>query len=109
MPPVSIESSWTEILLLGSKASQRVRRTRWATWLKLARRIKIARHWTSLGERCDACSNRRGSWCNSASLPCSVNPVLTVRHGITGMACMGMGFSPRQLPLTLPLIVQGTP
>jgi hypothetical protein len=27
--------------------------------------------------------------------------VLTIRHGMIGMACMGMGFKPRQIALPL--------
>jgi hypothetical protein len=31
-------------------------------------------------------------WCLRAELPCTVNPLLTVKHGMMGMACMGMGY-----------------
>lgn len=48
--------------------------------------------------------HRRGGWCVLQGLPCGVNPVLTMRHNIPGMACMGIGREgrpPAQMTLNL--------
>jgi hypothetical protein len=38
------------------------------------------------------------------ALPCTVNPVLTIRHGMPGMACAGAGrelIEPEQMEMAL--------
>jgi len=83
--------------ILGKKAStfpEGVRRQRWAAWLRAARRDgskgrKLAKAWMS--HECHGCKHRNGAWCDLQGLPCTVNPVLTFRHGMVGMACMGAG------------------
>jgi len=35
------------------------------------------------------CEYVSGGWCNYMELPCGVNPYLTPRTGMLGMACMG--------------------
>ncbi|MDH2239116.1 hypothetical protein N5K27_22665 [Pigmentiphaga sp. GD03639] len=96
---IRIDSSWGE--LLPATAPGVERRRRWATWLRLARPLigRAVRDWAGQQERCCDCRHSRGGWCRIQELPCAVNPYLTIRHGIPGMACMGMGFEPRQLSL----------
>lgn len=89
---VTLRSRWTEIL--PSAATPSERRARWATWLRAARAAGAgdqAREWADGRECCGDCAHRRGGWCALQGLPCSVNPVLTIRHNMPGMACMGMG------------------
>lgn len=89
---VMLASKWPEIL--PSEAARGERRARWAAWLRAARSAgagDLARNWADGRERCGDCARRRGGWCELQGLPCNVNPVLTMRHGAPGMACMGMG------------------
>lgn len=93
---VTLETSWAD--LFGSKAENidaATRRTRWATWLRLARKAgarDAATYWATGYEDCHSCEHRRGGWCDLQQLPCTVNPILTVRHSVLGMACMGLGY-----------------
>lgn len=87
---VTLRSPWAEIL--PADATPNERRRHWATWLRLARAFGAgdqARVWADGRECCGECPHRRGGWCRLMELPCSVNPILTMRHGMTGMACMG--------------------
>jgi hypothetical protein len=85
--------------ILGKTAvvfAENVRRKRWAAWLRTARSSgprgrEMARHW--LSHECHGCKHRNGAWCDLQGLPCTVNPILTFRHGMIGMACMGLGES----------------
>ena len=97
---ITLRSPWPD--LLPRNASETERRQRWATWLRLARssgRQELARSWGGKQERCSDCLHSRGGWCCAQALPCSVNPILTMRHSMPGMACCGAGFAPRQLLL----------
>lgn len=103
---VKLESGWEELLGNGSAdMPERERRTRWATWLRLVRdegKKEQAIFWSDAKECCWGCVHRRGGWCTNMGLPCTVNPILTMRHDVPGMACMGGGFTPKQLSLALP-------
>ncbi|MDR0431061.1 MAG: hypothetical protein LBH58_11350, partial [Tannerellaceae bacterium] len=51
----------------------------------------MARRWNDSSE-CRGCFHlEKDSWCNYNDLPCTVNPILTFRMGMTGMACYGLG------------------
>lgn len=97
LPPVTLESSWSEIL--DAKAADMpadVRRRRWEQWKSLAARGKHGReaigYWTDT-EACAGCRHLDGDWCRLQELPVTVNPVLTLRGGgMIGMACMGAGW-----------------
>lgn len=104
MADVRIDSPWQDLLPKSAPASER--RRRWAAWLRSAKPVigSAVRDWAGPQERCRDCSHSRGGWCVPQGLPCAVNPYLTPRTGIPGMACMGMGFMPRQLALQLPNI-----
>lgn len=98
--PVTLETRWHD--LLGDSdadMTETQRRDRWAGWLRLAKHhdADTARYWASAdgcrsddGARC--CHLKGRAWCGLMALPCTVNPVLTMRHGMIGMACMGAGF-----------------
>ena len=53
----------------------------------------VAEYWQD-AEACDGCIHISGDWCRLQELPCTVNPILTMRHGMIGMACMGAGKKP---------------
>jgi hypothetical protein len=86
-PPLAVTSTFEEILV-------EPRRERWAAMLRLLRRngiLDAASLWSD-GHECSGCVHRRGrGWCSLMDLPATVNPVLSYRGGIPGMACMGMG------------------
>lgn len=97
---ITLKSSFAEIL--GRKDDvfpESVRRSRWARWLRLARRRKqskvTADVWIKSHE-CAGCIHRRGAWCTLMGLPCTVNPILSFSNGIPGMACMGAGREERK-------------
>lgn len=98
-PGITLTSGWGELLPPDTSGAER--RARWAAWLKLARPVigLAARDWAGRQDRCADCSHSRGGWCISQALPCSFNPYLTPRTGMPGMACMGMGFEPKQMEL----------
>lgn len=100
LPQVTLRMSFEDIL--GAKASamtETERRERWAAWLKLSRgggdKGAGARWWMNASE-CIGCDHRRGAWCKLMGLPCSVNPILSFRQGMLGMACMGAGHTQHQ-------------
>jgi len=92
---VKLESSFEQIL--GAREIEmeiKTRRRRWAQWLKLARAVdkEVAKWWMDI-DGCASCINRRGrAWCDLQALPCTVNPILSFREGMLGMACCGMGY-----------------
>lgn len=53
---------------------------------------KDMRNYWNNPESCIGCIHLDGSWCNYMSLPCTVNPLLTISGGMIGMACMGIGY-----------------
>lgn len=93
--PVTLDIRFPD--LLGHRLvdmAEQERRNRWAQWLRLARAgtsSALANYWTN-STACAGCIHLRGSWCSSSELPCTVNPYLTFRHGVIGMACMGAGY-----------------
>lgn len=98
--PVALTIGWTD--LFGDKdtaMTEQQRRDRWAAWLTLARKDGQGgdQYWCS-SEGCDdqgRCTHLRGrAWCSLAELPCSINPYLTFRYSMIGMACMGAGYQP---------------
>lgn len=93
MKPVTLKISWTDLFPRDADAA--ILRQRWAQWLRLARRKPdpdAARYWTDASE-CLGCIHKRGGWCTLQELPCTVNPVLTMRYAMIGMACMGAGYT----------------
>jgi hypothetical protein len=59
-----------------------------------------AEYWED-GEGCNediACQHFKNGWCSCAELPAGVNPYLTPRTGMLGMACMGLR-PPQQIEL----------
>lgn len=92
--PVTLEMSWPE--LFSPENPEQQRRDRWAQWLRLSRQEGRdgARYWAD-ATGCEGCKHLRGRWCSLQGLPCTVNPYLTFKHSMIGMACMGAGFEER--------------
>lgn len=98
LPRVKLKTSWYE--LLGEKQSDMpddVRRARWNEWCELAKKKnpEMYRYWQN-SDGCEdggkRCKHQDGDWCLLSQLPTSINPYLTMKHGMIGMACMGAGF-----------------
>jgi hypothetical protein len=90
MKRVSLKISFED--LLGKKQSvltEEQRKVRWAKWVSLAG--EEAASWWMDCEGCEACIHLDGHWCKLQGLPATVNPYLSFRHGMPGMACMGAG------------------
>jgi hypothetical protein len=104
---ITLSSNWAE--LLPRDATPQERRARWASWVRLARPAMghTVRIWAGRQDRCCDCTHARGGWCVTQGLPCTFNPILTPRISAPGMACMGLGFTPRQLSLHLESPAQG--
>lgn len=92
--PVKLEDSWVQIFGNNScDISNSQRRERWEEWKKIALENganDFVEYWTDSAE-CEGCVHLDADWCNISQLPCTVNPVLTYRHNMIGMACMGFG------------------
>lgn len=66
------------------------RRAMWSTLKK--HDPDIAEYWEDpecCWEEDYKCQHLNDGWCEYAMLPCAVNPFLTTRTGMLGMACMG--------------------
>lgn len=66
----------------------------WLNWLGIAREKDslIYEAWSDLS-CCFGCKhlNEKNIWCKLQNIPATINPILTLRTGMVGMACMGMG------------------
>lgn len=96
MKPVYLKMTFED--LFSTEASDEVRRQRWEDWKKIAissgkKGKNAVAEWTDISS-CYGCLDRDGDWCK-LGLPCAVNPILSFRHGMPGMACMGLGFNPK--------------
>ena len=78
--------TWDELI----KAKPSVRRKMWNELKNAA--PEAASYWED-AEGCSSdnacCSHLSNGWCGFAELPCGVNPYLTPKAGMLGMACMG--------------------
>ncbi len=98
MKKITLKSSFEEILGKNiSVFTEKERKQRWNEWKQLAIKegsTELVELWET-SEGCDGCKhfNTKENWCNSQSLPCAVNPILSFQKGIIGMACMGVGFT----------------
>jgi hypothetical protein len=72
------------------------RKRRWDKVMSLDRRMK--RYWND-NVACNGCIHLEGYWCKLEELPCSVNPILSFRYSMTGLACCGAGRVQRELEL----------
>lgn len=105
LPGVTLKSTFYD--LFGTKAQdldEAIRRERWERWKEIAaksgkRGSGLVEVWTDT-EGCHGpefdhdCAHLDGDWCRLMGLPASVNPILSMRHGMPGMACMGAGYEP---------------
>lgn len=105
MKPVSLSIRWAELFGENPKdISPEDRRKRWEEWKVLAIEDggqQVVDYWArdNIDECCFGCKHHDGDWCKYSELPCCVNPVLTFRENIIGMACCGVGFEPGQLKM----------
>ena len=95
-PEITTNLAWKD--LFRREMSPEERKQRWEAWKQAA--IKkgdqnIVERWET-AEACEGCKHLDGFWCNLQGLPCTVNPILTFRHGIIGMACMGAGYESKE-------------
>lgn len=76
--------SWESLLILEN----------WRNWLSVAKKKDklLYEVWSDL-EGCFECKhlNKKDVWCKLQSIPATINPILTLRLGMVGMACMGAG------------------
>lgn len=88
LPAVTRKSRWHELFVtVDDHMTETTRRARWDAWLNLTNGAN-AEYWTDTSG-CEGCIHLAGYWCTLVGLPCTVNPVLTFRHGMIGMACCG--------------------
>lgn len=86
--------------ILGAKKesySTAERRRRWNKAMSLVSR-DIQKYWSDVSA-CTGCVYLEKAWCRLHDLPCTVNPTMTFRHGMAGMACCGVGKVNRELTL----------
>jgi hypothetical protein len=94
MKEVKLKSSFEEILGVdNTQFTEEQRRQRWNEWKALAVQKgnkDLVESWSET-EACQGCIhlNENESWCESMGLPCTVNPVLSFRMAMPGMACAG--------------------
>ena len=84
---MSQKTTWAELFPEGASASER--RANWNAFVKFD--PAIAAHW----ENCENhdCVHFDNGWCLLQNLPSGLNPYLSTRTGMPGMACMGVGFT----------------
>jgi hypothetical protein len=96
--PVTLKSSFEEILgENNTRFTEDQRKERWKQWQQIALKKKDGKDLVSSWLDQTACHgcihlNKEQSWCNAMGLPCTVNPILSFRMGMVGMACMGTGY-----------------
>lgn len=89
-------SSFEEILgKTGKDYPETERIDRWNLWKKSAIKSKkkyLIAIWTDKSD-CEDCIHLDvgNAWCKLIGLPCTVNPIITFKEGVVGMACMGLG------------------
>jgi hypothetical protein len=88
---VTLEIGWLDLL---DVKDDEVCRQRWEEWKHIAidaGEKEMVGLWTDT-EVCRGCKHLEKDWCQKHELPCTFNPFLTVKTGMTGIACMGMGY-----------------
>ena len=86
LPPVTLRISFEDLLGQDCKAMpEATRRERWNAWKALD--AEAAEWWEP--SECAGCRHLMGDWCDLMGLPASVNPILSFRAGMIGIACMG--------------------
>jgi hypothetical protein len=96
MGKVKLKSPFKEILgETPEDFTEQQRKERWNTWKELAIKKgdqELVDMWSDISA-CEDCIyiDKKEAWCNLQQLPCTVNPILSYRMGMVGMACMGAG------------------
>lgn len=92
---ITLKSSFEEILGIDATVyTEDIRKERWDQWKAAAikaRKKHVVESWMDV-TACHGCIHldKQNAWCNLMGLPCTVNPILSFRMGMTGMACMGL-------------------
>lgn len=93
--PISYEeiclySSFEQVLGKTNNYTPEERYRRWKKAMSFS--AKMNKYWSDTTD-CDGCAylDKKATWCLFSELPCTVNPILTFRYGMIGMACMGLG------------------
>lgn len=84
--------TWNELFPKSATAAQRR-----ANWSDFKRSNSDACDWWEDCESHD-CSHFKSGWCLLQNLPAGFNPVLSPATGLSGQACMGMGYAPAPAP-----------
>lgn len=71
------------------------RKERWARATSFKGGKDVKKYYEDPTE-CIGCQHFQNGWCALVSLPCGINPVLTFRMGMVGMACMGAGYKVKE-------------
>lgn len=104
MKAVTLNSNWADLFGKNSdELTPEQRKSNWEEWKRLANEAgdsDIVYKWTDCKETCSGCVYQNVDWCNYMGLPCSVNPVLTLKNGMKGMACMGTGYKKAEVVQT---------
>lgn len=93
---ITLKSSFEEILGKDAKVyTEDQRKERWEQWKVIALKKKDGKDVVESWSDMSACANcihldTQKAWCNAVALPCTVNPILSFRMGMVGMACMGL-------------------
>lgn len=110
LPEVTLDMSFEDIFERRRvHLPDSLRRQRWETWKRLCaedgRRHEVSLAVLDIWTDCDGCHGDTpwdgpcrhldGDWCTSEGLPAAVNPVISFRSGMPGMACIGLGYTPR--------------
>lgn len=92
MKPVTKRISFVDLFgTMKDRVPAHIRMARWEEWKRIAG-ADIADYWFP-GKECQGCKHLIGrDWCGLQQLPASVNPILSFRSGMIGMACMGAGY-----------------
>jgi len=91
MKVVSKRISFEDLFPKGSCRIQRIER--WSKWkYTVADEPWAAEYWETDKCCCLGCCgySKKDDWCEYANLPPSVNPILSFRYGIVGLACCGL-------------------
>jgi hypothetical protein len=91
MKPVTKRISFEDLFPKESSRIQRIKR--WSKWKDMvADEPWAAEYWETDKCCCLGCCeyNKKDDWCEYASLPPSVNPILSFRFGMAGLACCGL-------------------
>ena len=83
--------------ILGKNSEEYTEIIRKERWRKVLKTLGKNNEWDDVSG-CYGCMylNNKEAWCDLMGLPCTVNPFLSFRYGMVGMACCGTSFIKRE-------------